>query len=323
MVKALHIPVLVTEVLSFLRPRPGGIYLDATLGVGGHSARILEATGGQARIIGFDQDPEALALARDNLARFGEAVTFVNRNFRDLAQVLDELAVQRIDGALFDLGISSLHVDRPERGFSFRHEGPLDMRMDPRMPRTAANLVNELPEGELARILRRYGEERWAPRIARAIVTARRRQPITTTHQLEEIVRTAIPAPARRRGGHPARRTFQALRIAVNDELGALEAALEPAIERLKPGGRIVVISFHSLEDRQVKHTFQRLSSDCTCPPGSACRCGRRRLLAVLTRRPVQAAAAEVERNPRARSAKLRAAERLGSYAHEEANRRW
>ena len=313
----LHEPVLVDEVLRFLSPRPGGVYVDGTVGAGGHSNAILAATGGRCRVIGIDRDPEALAAARQALAPWGDAVRLVHANFADLETVLAELAEDLVDGVLLDLGVSSMQLDRPERGFSFHQDAPLDMRMDPTQGPTAADLVNEMDEAELARVLREYGEERWASRIARFIVEERQRRPITTTGQLEAVVKAAIPAAARRRGGHPARRTFQALRIAVNDELRSLARVIEPAARRLRADGRLVIISFHSLEDRIVKQAFRRLSQGCTCPPGALCECGGDTVLEILTRRPVTASEHEVRRNPRARSAKLRAARRIAATGRE------
>ncbi|HEX6989574.1 MAG TPA: 16S rRNA (cytosine(1402)-N(4))-methyltransferase RsmH [Bacillota bacterium] len=313
----LHEPVLVGEVLHYLAPRPGGIYVDGTVGAGGHSDAILEAVDGRCRLIGIDRDPEALAAARRVLARWGEAVQLAHANYAGFEAVLDDLGIGTVDGFLLDLGVSSLQLDRPERGFSYQQDAPLDMRMDQTGGPTAADLLNRLDAGELTRILREYGEERWAARIAAFIVDARQRDRIATTAQLEAVIKAAIPAAARRRGGHPARRTFQALRIAVNDELGALSRVIEPAARRLAAGGRLVIISFHSLEDRIVKRWFQRLSRGCACPPGAECRCGGERILEVLTRRPVKAAEHEVRRNPRARSAKLRAARRIAATGRE------
>ncbi|MBO2520550.1 MAG: 16S rRNA (cytosine(1402)-N(4))-methyltransferase RsmH [Clostridia bacterium] len=307
-----HTPVLLEAVLEYLAPRPGGIYVDGTVGGGGHAAAILEAAGEGARLIGLDRDPEAIEAAGRRLAPFSQRVRLVQANFRALPQVLDAAGVARVDGILLDLGVSSHQLDREERGFSYWKDAYLDMRMGPDAPRTAAQLLAELEIGEIARILRDYGEERWAARIAQFIGEARKTRPIETAGQLVEIVKAAVPAAARRSGPHPARRTFQALRIAVNDELGALREVLESAVPRLSPGGRLVVISFHSLEDRIVKQRFAEEARGCTCPPElPVCRCGRRPRLKILTRRPVVPGPAEVAQNPRARSAKLRAAERV------------
>ena len=284
-----HEPVMLGEVLSFLKPKEEKLILDATVGTGGHAEAIL-AQG--ACLIGLDRDPEALELARRRLSRFGERARLVCANFRNLRKTLSHLGVKRVDGVLFDLGVSSLQLARPARGFSFREEGPLDMRMDPTQPLTAAELVARLPEEELARLLREYGEERYARRIARAIVQARKKAPIRSTTQLARIVARCYPPGYHRI--HPATRTFQALRIAVNDELSALEEGLAQAIEVLRPGGVVCVLSFHSLEDRIVKNMFR----------GKAAQ----RNLEILTKKPLRPRPEEVERNPRARSAKLRAA---------------
>ncbi len=285
---SVHVPVLGAEVLQWLQPRVGGLYVDATVGYGGHAASILAAAPG-GRLIGLDRDEHALAGARERLAAFGERVRLVHADF---AQMDTVLAGERPDGFLFDVGVSSGQLDDPARGFSYRADAPLDMRMDPSRGRTAADLVNELPAGELADILLRLGEERWAARIADFIVQARRRRPIATTGDLVDIIRAAVPAGARRGPGHPARRTFQALRIAVNGELDALQAGLAAASAALAPLGRIVVIAFHSLEDRIVKTTFRELGQ---------------RGFAVLTKKPVRPSAVETAANPRARSARLRA----------------
>lgn len=305
-----HQPVLVRSVVHFLNVQREGLFVDCTLGGGGHTEALLAAGGPGVRVIGIDRDPRALAAAKERLARWADRVQIMPGNFRYLPQILDSLGVEQVDGILADLGVSSHHVDVVERGFSYWGDGPLDMRMGPDAKRTAAELLAQLDEAELAKILREYGEERFAVRIAREIVAARRREPIVTAAQLVEVVKRAIPAAARRSGPHPARRTFQALRIAVNDELGALRDLLSGAVERLARAGRIVVISFHSLEDRIVKEAFAREARGCTCPPElPACVCGRRPRLRILTRKPVVADDEEIARNPRSRSAKLRAAE--------------
>jgi len=314
-VVASHVPVMRAEVREMLAPRPGGVVVDATVGAGGHAVELLSALAPTGRLIGIDQDPDALAMARERLdaaaGTHGATYTLLRGNFRDLRALLAEAGVEAVDGILFDLGVSSMQLDRPERGFSFRGAGPLDMRMDPAAPVTAADLVRELPERELARIFREYGEERWAGRVARRIVARRARRPIETTDDLAAIVRAAIPArgPA---AIDPATRVFQALRIAVNRELEALAEAIEAAVELLRPGGRLVVLSYHSLEDRIVKQTFLRLSGRCFCPRHlPVCVCGARTLLRVLTPKPLVPSDAERAVNPRARSARLRAAERL------------
>jgi len=282
-----HEPVLLAEVLNFLAPAPGKVIVDATVGTGGHAEALLSFG---AKVVGIDQDPESLRIATSRLSPFQDRFFPVQGNFRSLLALLRELGVDKVDGVLFDLGLSSWHLSQAERGFSFQKEGPLDMRMDPDNPITAEKLVNELSERELARILWEYGEERYAERIAKAIVKNR---PIKTTTELARIVAACYPPRLHRI--HPATRTFQALRIAVNDELSALAEALPQALEVLKPGGVICVISFHSLEDRIVKNFFRREAQV--------------RRLSVLTKKPVRPSAEEISRNPRARSARLRAAQ--------------
>jgi len=304
---ARHAPVLLPEVLAALSPRAGGRYLDGTLGGGGHAAGILDASAPDGRLLGLDRDPAALARARARLAPYGDRAVCVRASFADLGAVATARGFAPLDGVLFDLGFSSDQVDDPARGLSFQAEGPLDMRLDPDTPITAAGLVNGLPEAELADVIYRYGEDRMSRRLARAIVAAR---PIHTTTELAAVVARA--AGGRRDRIHPATRTFQALRIAVNDELVALEAALPQAIDHLAPGGRLAVIAFHSLEDRLVKHTLRDAARDCVCPPRlPECRCGHRATLRLVTRKPILPSPAEVAANPRARSAKLRVAERL------------
>lgn len=305
-----HVPVLLEETIRWLQPRPGGVYVDATLGGGGHAEAILERIGPGGLLIGIDRDDAAIAASSRRLARFGEAVMLVRENFAAIKEFIVVQGLTQVDGVLFDLGASSLQFADAERGFSFLETGPLDMRMDRRQPQTAADLVNRLPERELAEMIWRYGEERWSRRIAHAIVQAR---PLRTTAELAEIVRGAIPRRSWPRRIHSATRTFQALRIAVNDELSNLERATPDAAEVLREAGRLCTITFHSLEDRTIKRTFLRLSRGCACPPGSsACTCGEKRWLRVLTKKPITASPEEVARNPRARSAKLRVAERIG-----------
>jgi len=307
-----HVPVLLQETMDVLAVRPGGVYIDCTVGGGGHAAEILRLSSPDGRLIGFDQDEAALGAAGERLAPFGERVQLVRTNFAEIAAVVARLGLGSVDGVLMDIGVSSYQFDEGERGFSYHHDAPLDMRMDRTKPLTAAVVVNEWPEDELARVIREYGEERWARRIAQFIVRARKTGPIETTGQLVEIVKAAIPAAARREGGHPARRTFQAIRIAVNDELGALERGLQGALQVLKPGGRLAVITFHSLEDRIVKRTFARWANPCTCPPDApVCVCGKRPLAEPVTRRPIRPSAAELAANPRSRSATLRAIVKL------------
>ncbi len=308
-----HVPVLLREAVDFLAPRSGGVYVDGTLGAGGHAAEILRRSAPDGILIGLDQDPEAIDRSRKSLAVFGSRAVILQRNYRDIAGVFSELARREADGVLLDLGISWFHVKTPERGFSFLLDGPLDMRMDTTRERTAADLVNSLSRTELAKLIREYGEERRAGAIARAIEKARARRPITTTVQLAEIVSSVFP-PYPPRRIHPATLTFQALRISVNDEITALREGVRQAISLLKPGGRIAVISFHSIEDRVVKQAFAAAAKPCVCPPKMpVCTCGRKPLLKVLTPHPVTAGPEEVALNPASRSAKLRAAEKLAS----------
>jgi 16S rRNA (cytosine1402-N4)-methyltransferase len=307
-----HIPVMPNEVLEFLEPRPGGLYVDGTLGGAGHSQKILQASSPDGRLIGFDRDSSAIAAATARLATFGNRVTLVHRNFSDMEDALAGLGVASINGFLLDLGVSSHQLDMAERGFSFRYDAPLDMRMDTGAGPTAADLVNTLPEAELARIIKEYGEERWATRIAVRIAVAREKAPLRTTLELAEVVKGAIPRKFHEDRIHPATRTFQALRIAVNAELESLEKGLEAGLRLLAPGGRAVVISFHSLEDRIVKNIFRRLAQGCICPKHiPICVCGNKPKLKILTGRPVIPGDEEQAANPRARSAKLRAAEKL------------
>jgi 16S rRNA (cytosine1402-N4)-methyltransferase len=307
-----HQPVLLGPVLQFLRPRPGAVVVDATLGGGGHAEAILAELGAGGRLIGIDQDEEALEAARQRLG-WHPGFRALAGSFADLPELLSGLGQSQVDGILMDLGVSSHHLDTPERGFSFRFDAPLDMRMDRSRPLRAEDLVANLSEDELKRIIREYGEERYAGRIARRIVEERRRRPIRTTGRLAEVVLAALPPQARHgQKIHPATRTFQALRMAVNQELEALQQGLEGAVACLAPQGRLVVISYHSLEDRLVKQTMRRYSGQCVCPPGlPACRCQPRSLLKVLTRKPIQPDETEIAVNPRARSARLRAAEKL------------
>jgi 16S rRNA (cytosine1402-N4)-methyltransferase len=310
-----HQPVLYEETLQVLAPRPGGRYIDCTVNGGGHAAGLLERSAPDGRLLGLDADPTVLAIARERLAGFGERVRLVHANFRDLAACARRAGFEAVDGILFDLGLSSYALEASGRGFSFQRDEPLDMRFDPTQGPTAAELLARSSEAELRTILARYGEEPAAARLARAIVRARQRQPLRTTGDLVRIVECVVGG---RRGRiHPATRTFQALRIAVNDELRSLELALAQAVELLAPGGRLAVIAFHSLEDRIVKEFFRTESqSACRCPPGfPVCVCGRKPRLAVLTRKPLVPTPAEVARNPRARSAKLRAALRLPTEA--------
>ncbi|MCS7246677.1 MAG: 16S rRNA (cytosine(1402)-N(4))-methyltransferase RsmH [Anaerolineales bacterium] len=303
----MHKPVLYQEVLHYLQPRPGQRFVDGTVGGGGHAFGILQATQPDGLLLGLDVDASALEVAEQNLKAFRGRYWLIEGSYRDLARHLAQIGWNEVDGVLLDLGVSSLQLEAPERGFSFRAEGPLDMRFDRGKSPTAADLVNNLSQEELAKLLFRYGEERFATQIARAIVSSR---PILTTTQLAELVSRVV---GRHCGGiHPATRTFQALRIVVNEELDALKEGLPQAIDALKPRGRLVVISFHSLEDRLVKNCFQIESRDCLCPPKQPiCTCGHRARVKVLTPKPVRPSAQEVKSNPRARSARLRAAEKL------------
>jgi 16S rRNA (cytosine1402-N4)-methyltransferase len=306
-----HTPVLLREAIDLLQPKSGGVYVDGTLGAGGHAMELLKRSAPDGLVIGLDQDAEAVKRSEANLAAYGKRVMVRQANFRDLPAVLSELGYDAVDGVLLDLGVSWFHLKTPERGFSFMLDGPLDMRMDRDAPRTAADLVNGLSRSELAKLLREYGEENRAGAIARAVEKARARGPITSTAQLAEIVSSVFP-PYPHRRIHPATLTFQALRIAVNDEMGSLRDGLRGIIPLLKTGGRIAVITFHSLEDRIVKQTFVKEAKGCVCPPRMpVCACGRKPVLKIVTPRPVMPGADELEHNPAARSAKLRAAERI------------
>jgi 16S rRNA (cytosine1402-N4)-methyltransferase len=305
-----HVPVLVERVVELLLPpvADGGTIVDATLGRAGHARALLDAAGAAA-LVGIDRDPAAVEASRSRLRAYGPRARVVRGDFEDLTPLLERLGIEKVRGVLFDLGVSSPQLDNPARGFGYRATGPLDMRMDPTQPVSALQVVNEYGQRELEGVIRRFGEERFARRIARAIVGAR---PIETTDRLADVVREAFPAPARRTGGHPARRTFQALRIEVNGELDALGSGLHDALRVLEPGGRVAVISYHSLEDRITKQFFAREARGCDCPPDvPVCACDARAELRVLTRRPVRPAPDEIAANPRARAAKLRAAERL------------
>ena len=305
-----HVPVLAAEVRELLGVQPGETVVDATFGAGGHASLLAEDLAGRGKLVAIDRDPGAKSYFDRFKARAGIDVRFLRGDF---AIVLAQLAANGIkaDAILLDLGISSMQVDRPERGFSYATDAPLDMRMDPSSEPTAAAIVNTWDERELVSVFRRYGEERYAAPIARAIVRRRTERPFTRTGDLVDVIKLAIPTPARFGEGHPARRVFQALRIAVNDELGQLEAALPAALEMLRPGGRLAVISFHSLEDRIVKRFFAEQAKGCTCPPEfPICICGQEPTLRLLSRKPVRPSADETEHNPRATSARLRAAVR-------------
>ncbi|HWI39919.1 MAG TPA: 16S rRNA (cytosine(1402)-N(4))-methyltransferase RsmH [Verrucomicrobiae bacterium] len=307
-----HLSVMPREVIHYLEPAPGMVMVDGTLGGGGHAEGVLEAISPDGILIGFDRDEEALAAAAKRLQRFGGRLVLVHANFSGIGSELAARGIDGIDGFLADVGVSSHQLDTAERGFSFSREAPLDMRMDVSCGETAADLVNGLELDELTRVIREFGEERWARRIAVRIVEARERQPILTTTELAEVVRRAIPAAMREDRIDPATRTFQALRIAVNDELESLRSGLADALGLLRPGGRAAVISFHSLEDRIVKETFREHAQGCTCPKSvPLCVCGNLPKVKLLTRKPARPADDEIETNPRARSARLRAVEKL------------
>ena len=306
-----HVSVLLEESLEALNIRPDGVYLDGTLGGAGHSSRIAaKLTTGL--LIGVDRDPKALAAAAQRLAPWQDRVRLVHANFRELDGILDGLGIPAVDGMLFDLGVSSPQLDEAGRGFSYMADAPLDMRMDPSDALSAYEVVNAWPQEELRRILFAYGEERYAPLIAAAIVRRREQAPIRSTLELVDVIRSAMPQKALREKQHPAKRSFQAIRIAVNDELGAVDAMMRTAIGRLRPGGRLAVITFHSLEDRIVKNAMAEAAKGCTCPPEfPVCVCGKKPTVKLITRKPITSGEAELEANPRARSAKLRVAEKL------------
>ena len=303
-----HIPVMLEECMELLNlaQRPAGVFVDGTLGGGGHTEQILERTTG--RVIGIDRDWDALRAAGARLSPFGERFVPLHGNYANIKTLLEQAGVDGMDGMLMDLGVSSYQLDNPERGFSFHNDAPLDMRMDQTAELTAEKVLNTYPEKELVRIISQYGEEKWAVRIAKFIVAAR---PLHTTMDLVRVIDAAVPAVERRKVSHPARRTFQAIRIEVNSELSLLEPALRDAVDCLKPGGRLVVITFHSLEDRIVKQTFQSLQNPCICPPKApVCVCGKKPLGRVVTRKPVLPTEEECERNLRSHSAKVRAFEK-------------
>ena len=307
----IHVPVLLRECIEGLNIKPDGVYVDGTLGRAGHSVEILKRlqTG---RLIGIDRDETAIEEAQKKLLEFSDKATLVHGNFRELTAILERLGVPEVDGMLFDLGVSSPQLDDASRGFSYMQDAPLDMRMDRSSSLTAYDIVNTWPESELKRILFEYGEERYAPRIAAALVKQRQTKPVESTLELSEIIRSAMPGAALREKQHPAKRSFQAIRIAVNDELASISDMLTGAVDKLKPGGRLAVISFHSLEDRIVKNAFLSREKGCTCPRDfPVCVCGFKQTLRTVTRKPITAGQEELEKNPRARSAKLRIAERI------------
>ena len=306
-----HISVLLNECIENLNIKPDGVYVDGTLGLGGHSYEIASrlTTG---RLIGIDRDETAIARAGERLAPFAGKITLVHGNFSDTASILDDLGIDAVDGMLFDLGVSSPQLDEAERGFSYMNDAPLDMRMDRSEGLTAYDVVNDYSADRLNRIFWDYGEERYARRISAAIIAAREKKPVETTFELVDIIKGALPAAALREKQHPAKRCFQAIRIAVNDELGAISALMDTAPDKLKTGGRLCVISFHSLEDRIVKSGIAARENGCTCPrEAPICTCGFIKTLKSVCRKPILPGADEIERNPRARSAKLRVAERV------------
>ena len=306
-----HVSVLLDECLDGLNIKPDGVYVDGTLGGAGHSSQIAKrlTTG---RLIGIDRDPVALKAAGERLAAYADRVTLVHSNFSQVDHVLDELGISGVDGILLDLGVSSPQLDDGSRGFSYMADAPLDMRMNSEDRLTAHEVVNTWSEDELRRILYEYGEERYAPQIAGAICRRRAVKPIETTLELVDVIRSAMPAQALREKQHPAKRSFQAIRIAVNDELGAVRQVMEAAIPKLNPGGRLAVITFHSLEDRIVKTAMAAASKGCTCPPNfPVCVCGKKPQVKLVNKKPIVSGEEELDRNPRARSAKLRVCEKL------------
>ena len=306
-----HVSVLLYECMEGLDIKPDGIYVDGTAGGGGHSYEIASrlTTG---RLIAIDRDDEAIAAARVRLAPLGERALVVKSNYSDVKSVLSSLGINQIDGMLLDLGVSSYQLDTAERGFSYNADAPLDMRMDTSSPFSAYNVVNEYSLDELKKVIYNYGEERFAPKIAAAIVKYREKKPVETTGELVSIIKGAMPAAAREGGHHPAKRTFQAIRIEVNGELAIIEPTIRDAVELLKPGGRVAIITFHSLEDRIVKQTYADLASGCTCPKDfPVCVCGKKPTVKVVSRKPILPSAEELEVNPRSRSAKLRVAEKI------------
>ncbi len=305
-----HVSVLLNETIESLNIKPDGFYVDCTLGGAGHSSEILKRLNSSGRLIGIDQDKDALNAAKGKLKDY-ENVIYVHDNFCNIAFVLDTLHIDKVDGILMDLGVSSYQLDEAERGFSYMQDAPLDMRMNRESGFSAYNIVNDYSESDLYKIIRNYGEENFAKRIAAFIVERRKTKPVETTFELVDIIKAAIPARFRREGPHPAKRTFQAIRIEVNGELRILDKAIEDSVERLKEGGRISIITFHSLEDRIVKNKFKELENPCTCPPDfPVCNCNKISKLKIITKKPLEASEEELEVNPRSRSAKLRVGER-------------
>lgn len=306
-----HTSVLLREIIEGLQIKPDGIYVDGTLGGGGHSSEVAKRLQ-NGRLIGIDQDDAAIEAATKRLAPWADRVTLVRDNYCNLQAVLKSLDIEKVDGIMLDLGVSSYQFDEAGRGFSYRFDTPLDMRMDRRQTLTAQTIVNEYPEMELFRIIRDYGEDKFAKNIAKHIVQVRKDKPIKTTGELNEIIKAAIPAKMREKGGHPSKRTYQALRIACNRELEVLENSLDTFVELLSPGGRLCIITFHSLEDRIVKSAFKRQENPCTCPPGfPVCVCGKKSSGRVISRKPILPTQEEMEQNPRSKSAKLRIFEKI------------
>lgn len=307
-----HVTVLLKETVDNLNLKPNGIYVDGTLGGGGHSEYLLSQLGEGGKLIGIDQDQDAHKAAGERLARFGSKFVPVHSNFVNIKNVVKDLGVGGIDGMLMDLGVSSYQLDEAERGFSYMNDGALDMRMNKDSELTAWHIANEYTEKSIYELIRDYGEEKWASRIAKFIVEARRNGEIKTTFELVDIIKAAIPARARQDGPHPAKRTFQAIRIEVNNELGIIEQAIRDGLSVMNPGGRMAIITFHSLEDRIVKQTYKDLSTGCKCPPEfPVCQCGGKPVGKVVTRKPILPSDEEVEENPRSRSAKLRVIEKI------------
>jgi 16S rRNA (cytosine1402-N4)-methyltransferase len=306
-----HKSVLLDETVSSLNIHPGGIYVDGTLGGGGHAWEVLHRLDGTGRLIGIDQDADAIAAASERLSEYGDHVTIVRSNYEQIAQVLDSLGIDQVDGIYLDLGVSSYQLDTAERGFTYREDAPLDMRMDQRNTQTAADIVNTYSEFDLYRIIRDYGEDRFAKNIAKHIVLQREKKPFETTGELIEVIRASIPMKIQVTGGHPAKRTFQAIRIELNHELDVLTHSIDTMIDRLKPGGRLSIITFHSLEDRIVKNLFRDNENPCVCPPDfPVCVCGKKSKGRVVTRKPILPSEEELAYNSRSKSAKLRVFEK-------------
>ena len=306
-----HISVLLEETIDGLDIKPDGIYVDGTLGGGGHSYEILRRLSPKGRLIGIDQDGEALKAAGERLKKFENQITLVRSNYCEIDKVLKELNVEKVDGILLDIGVSSYQLDNLERGFSYKSDAPLDMRMDTRQELTAADVVNTYSENELFKIIKDYGEDKFAKNIAKHIVLARKEKPLETTKELSEVIKRAIPMKVQAKGGHPAKKTFQAIRIEVNQELTVLKESIDKMIDLLKPNGRICIITFHSLEDRIVKTKFRENENPCTCPPNfPVCVCGKKSKGKVITRKPIIPSEDEIEENKRAKSSKLRIFER-------------